>query len=931
MAYGYGQYQQPAAYPYPEYGADASSYAAGQSQTYLATGGGYDTSSVTGQQESSNRPVITIALLATFLVLMLVVCVGVVLAFKIGDTNGPTETPTTRREERPGGIDIPARVLIGPADPGQTPDMQPITTPLPLGPTQQPQTPMVPTSPPTPRRSGMMFCVVGDGLASADLFKNNLCDYIVYPDLVAEGGEFIPLLGRASWSVFQAGAKANPSNGLGLSFTPVGVGEAGSTLDSLPSMAAQLASFVQTMNVNAMGVLNFQRHLVASSTVLALAFQACASAVSLQTNKEAMVFLGVWLHKENIARQFASEVSTMAHVNTIIIQTHISVPFVLGHTLCISRPVSKMAANDITPQLCDKFRILFSSTLGVMVYVGSTFRNEPSGPYQGCDQSYMADWDFLCGGGAPLGPEVLDRAEMYAYIVYKDGTNQHFVSYETTNSLLDKMNLYIEKVSDGWAMFEAHRDGAKDCAIQEHFQRLRMVQFTARNRSRRGNPSKLLNVWTTGLKRIFWSKLLSVWTTGLKRIFWKQFLHHGFDNRGRSATSLALVVTFCILACVIAVGVLLAFTMGDVSGPNDGIESDLKGDDGKPSGTGGSGDEPVVMSPPAVQIMMEIPPTVISTPASTVPESTLPPAPISPPATMTPRRSGILFCVVGETFAIPDLFGRQLCNYIIYPDLVATGSTIVPIHGETSWQTFRMLTAHLSDIVRRLDLSALGVLDYPYHQGSSVKSLEVLFKALEQELVYQPEPVVFLGVWLIGSSLANDFVSQVATIKYVTTIILQTHVSPLRVPGDEVALQAVASLRSLGDKMRVVLSSTLGVMVYRGKPGSSQPTYVRQACENSWMVDSDFTCTAGFSSADELYDRAGLYAYVSYHNENRDYFLTWESEQSLQAKLDLYGDSSDGWALFEAHRDVWRSCGKNDDDYLRIAVVHQKARRPGSR
>ncbi|XP_037278128.2 uncharacterized protein LOC119171395 isoform X2 [Rhipicephalus microplus] len=299
-------------------------------------------------------------------------------------------------------------------------------------PTQQSQAPTVPTPPPTTttRRSGMMFCVVGDGLASTELFKNNLCDYIVYPDLVAESGQFTPLLGRASWSIFQ---------------------------------------------------------------------EVLASAVSLHAGKKAMVFLGVWLPKDDVAQRFAAEVSTIAHVNTIIIQTHISLPFVLGHTLCISRPVSVVAANDITPSFevaqraeallrsrGDKFRIMFSSTLGVMVYVGTSVRNEPSGPNQGCDQSYMADWDFLCSGGAPLGPEVLDRAEMYAYIVYKDGVKQHFVTYENSHSLLDKMDLYVEKASDGWAMFEAHRDSAKDCAIQERFQRLKKVQMAARNRIRRG-------------------------------------------------------------------------------------------------------------------------------------------------------------------------------------------------------------------------------------------------------------------------------------------------------------------------------------------------------------------------------------------------------------------------------------------------------------
>ncbi|XP_037574676.2 uncharacterized protein LOC119456930 [Dermacentor silvarum] len=357
----------------------------------------------------------------------------------------------------------------------------------------------LPISPPTvaTRRSGMMFCVVGDGLASAELFRKNFCDYIVYPDLVAQGGEFVPLLGKVSWNVFQAGAKVNRDVGLGLSFSAVGIGQHGSTLDSLPSMATQLAGFVQTMNVTAMGVLNFPRHLGTKANTLAPAFQAFANAVSQQRHTEPMTFLGVWLYKEATAREFASEVATMTHINTIIIQTHISVPFRAGHT-CISRPICAMAASDLRPSFevaqqaesflrsrGDKFRIVFSSTLGVMVYVGQAFRKQPSGPYDACDSSYMAGRDFLCSGGTTsLGLEMYDKDEMYTYVIYQDGSNQHFVTYETTNSLLDKMNLYIETISDGWALFEAHRDSAQGCAIQEHYQRLEMVQFNARNRSR---------------------------------------------------------------------------------------------------------------------------------------------------------------------------------------------------------------------------------------------------------------------------------------------------------------------------------------------------------------------------------------------------------------------------------------------------------------
>ncbi|KAL3242968.1 hypothetical protein MRX96_047647 [Rhipicephalus microplus] len=199
---------------------------------------------------------------------------------------------------------------------------------------------------------------------------------------------------------------------------------------------------------------------------------------------------------------------------------------------------------------------------------------------------------------------------------------------------------------------------------------------------------------------------------------------------------------------------------------------------------------------PAAQIRIDVPPTIIPTPASTASATTFPPASTPSPTTGAPRKSGILFCVVGESFANPDLFNRQLCNYIVYPDLVAAGSNIVPIHGKTSWEAFRAgavantntragvsfsagktgadnntldlvptLRAQLTDIVQRLELSALGVLDFPYRQGSSVKSLEVPFKVFEEELVQQVKPMVFLGVGLISSLLANDFVSQVVTMK----------------------------------------------------------------------------------------------------------------------------------------------------------------------
>ncbi|KAH7945124.1 hypothetical protein HPB49_007131 [Dermacentor silvarum] len=312
----------------------------------------------------SDRTIISLGLLVTFFILLLVISVGVVLAFYLGEPSSTTEV-LGEAEARP-GTDLGAKITAHKTGRGRT-----VKEPY-----VEPMAPEVRI--PVPAQDSQTSVA----LPISQLFRKNFCDYIVYPDLVAQGGEFVPLLGKVSWNVFQA---------------------------------------------------------------------AFANAVSQQRHTEPMTFLGVWLYKEATAREFASEVATMTHINTIIIQTHISVPFRAGHT-CISRPICAMAASDLRPSFevaqqaesflrsrGDKFRIVFSSTLGVMVYVGQAFRKQPSGPYDACDSSYMAGRDFLCSGGTTsLGLEMYDKDEMYTYVIYQDGSNQHFVTYETTNSLLDK-------------------------------------------------------------------------------------------------------------------------------------------------------------------------------------------------------------------------------------------------------------------------------------------------------------------------------------------------------------------------------------------------------------------------------------------------------------------------------------------------------------
>lgn len=147
-------------------------------------------------------------------------------------------------------------------------------------------------------------------------------------------------------------------------------------------------------------------------------------------------------------------------------------------------------------------------------------------------------------------------------------------------------------------------------------------------------------------------------------------------------------------------------------------------------------------------------------------------------------------------------------------------------------------------------------------------------------------------------------------------------------PSFEIAQRASTFLQLKGGNFTVLLSSTLGVMVYVGKGGSDRPSAADQDCEYSYMVDSDFTCTSDIFSALESYNQVDMYAYATYRNGRRR-FVSYETVKSLQDKMDAYQDSSAGWAFFDAQRDVWKACNKAD--YLRLAAVRQRPRLLGKR
>ncbi|XP_077491624.1 uncharacterized protein LOC144102185 [Amblyomma americanum] len=159
------------------------------------------------------------------------------------------------------------------------------------------------------------------------------------------------------------------------------------------------------------------------------------------------------------------------NLHTIIFQTHILLKGdnVGGHTDCYTYPISavgpKNLANNSHPILPvaeyavntsraeeDKFRVMFSSTMGVMVYSSKKGRaltklREP------CENYYMANMELACADGLK---KAFEETDMSQYAITADG--QYLFAYDDMQSITAKVQRYLPSISDGWCLFDIHRD-----------------------------------------------------------------------------------------------------------------------------------------------------------------------------------------------------------------------------------------------------------------------------------------------------------------------------------------------------------------------------------------------------------------------------------------------------------------------------------------
>ncbi|KAL1414549.1 hypothetical protein MTO96_007336 [Rhipicephalus appendiculatus] len=181
-------------------------------------------------------------------------------------------------------------------------------------------------APPAPtgltQRSGITVCVVGVSFSSESLFSGGWCDYAIYPELEVIASELAPRHGQSSWKAFKKAIALQPDMGTGVSFSLRNFGDAVSPVASLPGQSSKLAQLVRTMNLSAMGVLNFKRHLGVNTNALSAAFRVMDAALKQQSYTEHMVFLGAVLVDKQSRTDFVNEVNNMEHLTTIILETH---------------------------------------------------------------------------------------------------------------------------------------------------------------------------------------------------------------------------------------------------------------------------------------------------------------------------------------------------------------------------------------------------------------------------------------------------------------------------------------------------------------------------------------------------------------------------------------------------------------------------------
>ncbi|XP_049275884.1 uncharacterized protein LOC119372383 [Rhipicephalus sanguineus] len=161
-------------------------------------------------------------------------------------------------------------------------------------------------------------------------------------------------------------------------------------------------------------------------------------------------------------------------LDCLVLQTHLS-DAVTAADSCIAQLVTYKNSLSAVPSFDNAMkaqsalndshsglRLMFSSTLAVVDYVGAGGKSSPTQPGQSCEYNVALDVDVICNVTSTDAFRT-DQLNGVWKAKYNVGTVAHFASFETMSTLEDKMDAYLNYSSGGWAVFDIERDVKAKC------------------------------------------------------------------------------------------------------------------------------------------------------------------------------------------------------------------------------------------------------------------------------------------------------------------------------------------------------------------------------------------------------------------------------------------------------------------------------------
>ncbi|XP_077484599.1 uncharacterized protein LOC144094557 [Amblyomma americanum] len=344
------------------------------------------------------------------------------------------------------------------------------------------------TEPTVDTSQNLVFCTVSETLLVEDPITEGLCDYAVFSDLEAsdEGG-FDPADGHSAWEIFKRGVSAANRTVGGVSFSPLNSEQPGSTMRRLEAMGTEVNALAD-LRMLAMGTLNLRAQQWRTTDSFANVFRQLKSV--LKSKQGAVTFLGVWLQTVSNAKSFVKAITKTNDIDLLIVQTHIA-PFEGMSDPCVAYLVSQKKADGVVPNydVADAVlrelrqrpspsgavaaapRVLLSSTLAAVAYVGAPNGADVTLRQRFCDLFFVADIDVTCEGTAGELSASYVKADMAHYATFRHRSTGYFVTFEEIDSLQDKITSYKGKLQ-GWAFFDVHRDVYWPCKQSRPYRRL---------------------------------------------------------------------------------------------------------------------------------------------------------------------------------------------------------------------------------------------------------------------------------------------------------------------------------------------------------------------------------------------------------------------------------------------------------------------------